>query len=83
MKDERLEEFMTYKFVQNVFLGTRLVNEATGNIYEATKDLHYATGHTLSELDSIGQQSRGENLTGKILKRIRRKLVDVDSSDSE
>ena len=73
-KDEVLYQLMKSKFQQNPALKGKLLDTKNLQLYEATKDRRYACGYSIKEKKKINASIPGENITGKILMRIRDEL---------
>lgn len=67
------------KFDQNIPLKQALLNSAGLNLYEATTDLYYACGIGLDSPAWDEGKWPGENVTGKILMKVRDEFMDEDT----
>lgn len=67
------------KFDQNAPLKQALLNTAGLELYEATTDLFYACGIDLDSPKWLTGDWPGQNVTGKVLMKVRRELLEEDT----
>ena len=73
-KREILEEILLAKFQQNESIRRKLLSTGDAPLFEATTDLDFGCGFTLSERNKIGPTVPGKNICGKLLVKIREAL---------
>ena len=64
-RDEYNYQLNLAKFAQNQELARKLVNTGDQSLFEATRDTHFGAGLPLSQAQTIGKDSPGDNVHGK------------------
>ena len=76
MKDETDFDLNYAKFSQNQTLARKLVETRDALLLEATRDTHFGTRMTLSQVHTIDANAPGNNVQGKNLEEVRQKLTE-------